>query len=145
MIKNLLLILTCLVLPLASPTAAVAGPNPLYTFSVTWDMPTQRESGEILTPDEIKGYVVHVLDPAGVVSEIVVDGALSTAATYPAEVPGSYVFSVKAVDTGNVSSKYSIPINKDIKSPIAQPTGVTIVVTCEGGSQCTFNIPPRVN
>lgn len=145
MIKKMLLILTCLVLPLASPTAANAAPDPLYTFSVSWDMPTQRESGELLTPDEIQGYVVHVLNPTGVVSEMTVDGALSTATTYPADTPGTYTFMVKAVDINSISSDYSIPIEKNLKSPISQPTGVTIVVTCEGGSQCTFNIPTGVN
>lgn len=128
----------------SSEVMAAEGEEPLYTFTVGWKAPVTRENGDVLPAEEIGGYLILVEEPGGETGFLAIEDGSITEAKYPIDSPGQYSFSIQAYDTDGLYSDPSLePAIKIVGSPIGAVQGLTVTITCETGSSCSFSFPQR--
>ena len=88
------------------------------TATLTWTVPTQRENGKALAPEELWGYVVMTRHDGGDIVTHGVKGAAVTEYTLDDLDPGEWAFAVKALDTDELQSKPSEWVTLTIQAPL---------------------------
>jgi hypothetical protein len=83
--------------------------NPLLatTIALSWDIPTQREDGSYLSPEEISGYQIYLeLSEAMLQEKLWVSGELQSVELN--EMPsGNYRFAIATIDADGIEGKAS--------------------------------------
>lgn len=91
--------------------------NPQTVVTLSWDIPTEREDGTLLPPDEISGYeIAYGIDANNLTSKVSVLGA-STLNTVIEGLPDdTYFFAIATLDSDNLLGNYSETITVIINS-----------------------------
>lgn len=95
-----------------SETAGNEGTNQggLYSATVNWQTPSERENGGFLSPVEIGGYeIAYRLTQSDVFQSIIVEGSLQTQQIINDLIAGEYEFSIAAFDSEGLYSDFSEP------------------------------------
>ena len=95
------------------PDIYVSWIRPATTKTVSWDKPTERENGAILTDSEIDHYVISYWKVGSNEQFIIVESS-SLERTIETLTPGIWRFRVKTVDTDNLASLWSDIVEVDI-------------------------------
>lgn len=82
----------------------------LYSATVTWETPAERENGEFLSYADIGGYeIAYRLTQSNTFQSLVVDDSLQTQMVLNNLVAGEYEFSIAAFDSEGLYSDFSEP------------------------------------
>lgn len=96
---------------------AVAAPNANYSVSLSWTAPTQRTNGKALPLSQLAGYELRYVGGTPAVNKVVrINGAANNRYVAAGLTPGSYKFTIAAIDTGGASSAGSNSVTKTIKA-----------------------------
>lgn len=114
---------------------AFAAPNPedLPRVLFSWDLPTEREDGSALTPQEIQGFKLYLSLAGDLVETANIEGP---ATSYEREIvsPGAYTAQISTVDSDGVEGNKSAPIafyvSEKPKAPVTPPAIPGIEWSC---------------
>ncbi|MBL4828126.1 MAG: HYR domain-containing protein [Spongiibacteraceae bacterium] len=91
-------------------TSDDGAPPPTSSSSVllTWSIPTSRENGNALAINELVAYEIYVISDNAVTNDVItIDDPYATTYTLENLAPGTYHFSMSAIDTGGEKSELS--------------------------------------
>ena len=89
-------------------SSETAGVSPKETIVLTWTAPVQRENGSLLSPSELVGYqIYYTIEETGESTMIEIDDTGVDHYQFKNLAPGTYYFSVTAVDAKGKVSKLS--------------------------------------
>jgi len=94
-----------------------------YELLLSWDPPTQRESGTDLALTEIKGYEIYFTPTEGDTFSREVDASNTTLAL--TLVPGEYSISMRTVDTDGLYSVLSESVSVLVPPNLEDPPSKT--------------------
>lgn len=104
------------------PALSQEAPPPPVTFTLTWDVPTERENGEALTQNQIWGYRVY---STCTTSPTDVPGGSTTAFTVPITLPFDCTYEMTTIDTAGLESVKSDSFRVMLSPPKKQDfTGI---------------------
>ncbi len=97
----------------SSETASV---SPQETIVLTWTAPVQRENGSLLSPSELVGYqIYYTVEETGESTMIEIDDTRVDHYAFKNLAPGTYYFSVTAVDAKGKVSKLSELVEAQVR------------------------------
>ena len=87
----------------------------IHPVTVSWDIPTTRENGKAMPITEIANYIIAIKCNARGVEWIVIPDPSTTSVVIAKHIIGNCNIKIKTVDTNDLDSDWSTPINKLIK------------------------------
>lgn len=92
---------------ISQPTEVIVEPLLANTIALNWDMPTEREDGTYLSPDEISGYQIYMELAEATIQESLWVSSTQLSLELNDMPAGSYRFAIATIDSDGTQGKPS--------------------------------------